>query len=79
MATFKPETQRVGVPKLEFTDQGTVRLGSGCITAKLPPVRLPRPEIVDRGTVRLGSGCISATLPPLKRAVTERPSCSDSN
>lgn len=69
MLISKQQTSRVVLPKPEITDHGTIRLGSGCITAKVPPVRLPKPEIIDRGTVRLGSGCISATLPPLKRPV----------
>ena len=54
-------------PKPEIADRGTVRLGSGCITAAFPPLRQPKPEIADRGTVRLGSGCITAAFPPLRR------------
>jgi len=53
-------------PKPEIADRGTVRLGSGSITAAFPPLRQPKPEIADRGTVRLGSGSITAAFPPLR-------------
>ncbi len=65
MAGLKQEMQQVGVPNLH-ADRGIVRLGSGCITAKLPPIRFPKPASTDRGTVRLGSGCITAELPPIR-------------
>ena len=42
------------LPGPEVADRGTVRLGSGCISATFPPLRLPSSEVVDRGTVRLG-------------------------
>ena len=53
-------------PKPETADRGTVRLGSGMITAGFPPLRQPKPEIADRGTVRLGDACITAAFPPLR-------------
>ena len=54
-------------PKPETADRGTVRLGSGSITAAFPPLRQPKPETADRGTVRLGSGSITAAFPPFRR------------
>jgi hypothetical protein len=71
VASIKKTTQTPQLPKPEVADRGTVRLGSGCITAELPPLRLPKREIADRGTIRLGSGCITAELPSLKRAGAE--------
>ncbi|MBV9827282.1 MAG: hypothetical protein JO001_16695 [Alphaproteobacteria bacterium] len=47
----------------EIADTGTVRFGSGCITAAFPLLRDPKPEIAERGTVGLGSGCIGAEFP----------------
>jgi hypothetical protein len=41
------------LPGPEIADRGSVRLGSGSISATFPPLRLPPPEIADRGSVRL--------------------------
>ena len=51
------------VPNLNVAHCGTVRLGSGTITANFPPLRLPNPDHADRGRVRLGSGTITAKFP----------------
>ena len=64
MTTTERKTPTLQPPKPEIADRGTVRLGSGCITASFPPLQRPQPEIVDRGSVRLGSGNITANLPP---------------
>jgi len=53
------------LPTTEIVDRGTVRLGSGNISASLPELKLPTREIADRGTVRLGSGNISASFQTL--------------
>jgi hypothetical protein len=53
------------LPGSEIVDRGTVRLGSGCISATFPPLRLPSSEVDDRGTVLLGSGSIFASLPAM--------------
>jgi len=72
VTSVKRVAQTLRLPKHEIADRGTVRLGSGSITAELPPLRLPKHEIVDRGTVRLGSGSISPELPPLNRTGKNR-------
>ena len=59
------ETQRLSPSAPEIADSGTLRLGSGCITAEFPPLRQPKPEIADRANLRLGSGCITAEFPAL--------------
>jgi hypothetical protein len=64
MSSTEQNTPTLRLPKPEIADRGTVRLGSGCITASFPPLQRPQPEIVDRGSVRLGSGNITANLPP---------------
>jgi hypothetical protein len=53
------------LPPREIADRGTVRLGSGSISATFPSLRLPPPEIADRGTVRLGSGSLFGSLQAL--------------
>jgi hypothetical protein len=63
MASNDRITQPLKSPKPETADRGTVRLGSGSITASFPPLRMPKAETVDRGTVRLGSGSITAGFP----------------
>ncbi|MGC2411386.1 MAG: hypothetical protein WA459_01645 [Stellaceae bacterium] len=63
MTTTERNTQALQLPKPEIADRGTVRLGSGLITASFPPLKPPKPEIADRGTVRLGSGLITASFP----------------
>jgi hypothetical protein len=63
MASTEQIAQLLQVPKREIDDRGTVRLGSGSITASFPPLRRPNPDVADRGTVRLGSGSITASFP----------------
>jgi hypothetical protein len=57
------KTITLGCPTPEVADLGTVRLGSGSISAAFPPLRLPSPATADRGAVRLGSGSIFGSLP----------------
>jgi hypothetical protein len=63
MTTTERKTQTLQLPKPEVADGGSVRLGSGMISASFPVLRRPKPEIADRGAVRLGSGMISASFP----------------
>jgi len=63
MNSIGQKTQALQQPTPEIADCGTVRLGSGFITASFPPLRRPTPEIAERGTVRLGSGFITARFP----------------
>jgi hypothetical protein len=65
MATNERRAPAPRLPTTEIIDRGTVRLGSGNISASLPVLKLPTKEIADRGTVRLGSGNISASFPTL--------------
>ena len=53
------------LPSPEVADRGTVRLGSGNISATFPPLHLPSSEVADRGTVRLGTGSIGGRYPSL--------------
>jgi hypothetical protein len=62
---FSTEPQQLRPSAPEIADPGSLRLGSGCITAEFPPLRALKSEIADRGTVRLGSGCISTEFPAL--------------
>ena len=67
MSSSKRNTPALQPPKPEVVDRGSVRLGSGIITAEFPPLKRPTPEIADRGTVRLGSGIITTGFPPRRR------------
>lgn len=40
--TPTPTFPSLSAPKPEIADRGTVRLGSGCITATFPPLRRPQ-------------------------------------
>ena len=51
------------LPGPEIADRGTVRLGSGCISATFPSLRLPSTEVADRGTVRFVNGSIGGHCP----------------
>ena len=53
------------LPSSEVADRGTVRLGSGNISATFPPLRLPSSEVADRGAVPLGSGSVGGRYPAL--------------
>jgi hypothetical protein len=42
------------LPGPEIADRGTVRLGSGCISATFPPLRLPSSEVATATPCGLG-------------------------
>lgn len=69
MASSECDVRALQLPKAEIADRGTLRFGSGMITAVFP--ELQPSTTADPGAVHFGSGMIASVFPELQQPAPE--------